>query len=544
MAERISLGLKRKAITSCSTWAETYRVMGGDFPGPWSFKYHAWAREMHDCECEFMIGQKAAQMAFTETAMNKVFYNMDMRGVSCLYVLPAKNPDAANFSTSRFDPALELSEHLRKMFVDVKNIGHKRAGSANLFIMGSRSRSQLKSNPVGLAIADEVDEMVEDNLPLIFERMSGQLKKQAFFLSTPTADNCGINAYYKQSTEEHWFFKCPHCSRSIEFVFPQSLIVCGDSNIDPAVKLSHFICTECKATIGQEEKVIAVSGGLWVPNYQNRDSRGFYVNQMYSVAKDAAHLAKKVIAARYNIADEQELYNSSMGLPHITEDARINDKMIENCIGDYQEYTSHAGMSGYFITMGVDVGKFIYYEIDMWIPVSAGSDVNLVSIPKVAKTGYVTTFEELDDIIYNYQVCFVVIDANPERRKAIEFSNRFPGHVKLCFYGNGVNGRTINEHDNGENTITVDRTTWMDLAINRFKTARIKLPTNISGEYKSHIKEPIRVAEKDADGNIVGRYVTEQNKHDHLAHARTYAEIALTLSAGIATSHDINEDDL
>ncbi|MDB4726484.1 phage terminase large subunit family protein, partial [bacterium] len=204
LAERIRDGLRRKAVTSCSKWANAYRIMGQPFVGNYSFKYHPWARAMHDCVDEMMVGQKGAQLGFTEVALNKTFYNIDILGNSVLYVLPTSH-DASDFSTSRFDPALELSPHLQKLFSDVKNIGHKRAGSANLFVRGSRSRSQLKSVPVSVAIVDEIDEMVQDNIALIDERMSGQMTKQSFYLSTPTIEHYGINKYYQQSSQDHWF---------------------------------------------------------------------------------------------------------------------------------------------------------------------------------------------------------------------------------------------------------------------------------------------------------------------------------------------------
>jgi len=157
LRERIVSGLQRKAVTTSSRWALKYRIMGQPFPGPWTFNHHPWLKDMHDSQAEIIIGQKAAQMGYTEVALNKVFKAIDIDGISVLYVLPASTPDASDFSTARFDPALEMSEHLRSMFTDVKNIGHKRAGNANLYIRGSRSRSQLKSIPVGLVIVDEKD---------------------------------------------------------------------------------------------------------------------------------------------------------------------------------------------------------------------------------------------------------------------------------------------------------------------------------------------------------------------------------------------------
>ena len=156
-AERLSGGIRRKSIRSCSRWASEYRVMGKPYPGKWSFDHHPWIRTPHDDETEEICVQKAAQLAWTEWALNKTFYNIDIKGNSVLYILPAATPDARDFSTARFDPALELSAHLQSLFDDVKNIHHKRSGNANLYIRGSRVKSQLKSVPVSLIILDEIN---------------------------------------------------------------------------------------------------------------------------------------------------------------------------------------------------------------------------------------------------------------------------------------------------------------------------------------------------------------------------------------------------
>jgi phage terminase large subunit GpA-like protein len=215
MRERIASGLKRKSVTSCSKWAETYRFVDKPYVGNWSFRYLPWQRGMHDSDAPLNVGQKSAQAGYTETVLNRTFYMIDVKGVDCLYVLPSSTPDASDFSASRFDSALDLSPHLAAMFSDVKNIGHKRAGSSNLYIRGSRSRSQLKSIPVGFIVLDELDEMEQDNIPLALQRTAGQFESQVWMLSTPTIPDEGINKYFKTSNQEHFFFKCPGCSRPI-----------------------------------------------------------------------------------------------------------------------------------------------------------------------------------------------------------------------------------------------------------------------------------------------------------------------------------------
>lgn len=540
-AERLSTGLRRTAIKSCSRWAENYRIMGMPFPGPWSFKHHPWIREPHDCNAERMVSQKGAQLAWTECALNKTFYNIDIKGNSVLYILPASTPDARDFSTARFDPALEMSPHINNLFDDVKNIHHKRSGPANLYIRGSRVKSQLKSVPVSVVILDEVDEMVQANIPLARERMSGQLEKQEFMLSTPTVESVGINTYYKASTQDHFFFRCPHCSKWTELTFPECLVITGDSFMDPKIRNSYLICKECKHPLNQDTKVEWLADGKWISAYTDRFVRGFHVSQLYSMTVRPYELAEAYLKGQTNAIDEQEFFNSKLGLPHEVAGARVTDVAIENCQGGYTKVINFP--SGNLVTMGVDVGHpKIHYWIDVWYMDRQyhSLDINLLATPKCIAEGFVDHFENLDYLMVDFNVMGCVIDANPEKRKALEFANRFYGRVKLCYYVTGMqNSKQIREHGDGNPSVSVDRTSWMDLALGRFHRNRMMLPMNLSLEAKNHLKAPVRVTSKNKGGEIVAKYVTGDNVHDHLAHSRTYSEIALPLAAKLGQSHNM-----
>lgn len=546
MAERITAGLSRKSITTCSQWAEKYRILGGkDFPGPWRFKHHPWLKDMHDSQAPMNVGKKSAQMGYTETVLNLTFFKIDIERVDCLYVLPSKTPDASDFSTGRFDPALELSPHLINLFSDVKNIGHKRAGPTNLYIRGSKSRSQLKSIPVGFIVLDEVDEMVERNIPLAMARQDGQLTKNAWAISTPTIPTFGIDELFGQTTQEHFFFKCPGCSRLIELEFPKSLVVTGTDLFDPNLENSHLVCLHCKCKLEHKNKSEWLETGRWIPSYTDREERGFYIHQQYSPTVTPYELAKASIKAEFNPADEQEYWNSKGGLAHTVDGAKLTDEMIKACYGPYKKREiKNVG----FTTMGVDVGKWIHYEIDMWFPPEyVKNDINLESLCRVVTMGKVQSFEELDVFMKEFRINFCVIDANPERRKAFEFASRFWGYVKMCFYGRGIQGKQIhinNVDSSGEPTITVDRTSWLDMSLGRFRSKRIELPMDTDLEYIMHLKSLVRVYEKDQDGNPVGKYIKKERDEDHLAHARNYAEIALPFACSIGQNQDISNTPL
>lgn len=496
---------------------------------------------MHDSDAELNIGQKSAQMGYTETVLNITFFNIDVRGIDCLYVLPAKTPDASDFSAARFDPALELSPHLSKIFSDVKNVGHKRAGTTNLYIRGSRSRAGLKSVPVGFIVLDELDEMTQENVPLALERASGQVHKSVWMISTATIDNYGINFHYNRSSQNHFFFKCPSCGRQTELVFPDSLVITAKELDDPELKKSHLICKECKAILPHETKPQWLSTGKWVEGVTGRDSKGWHVNQLYSCTVRPNQIADLYIKSLADKAAEQEFYNSKLGIPHVVDGARVTDKQIDECRG---EYINGSLVPSSIITMGVDVGAFLHYEVDQWFLPDGGipgNDLNIMSRCRVLEYGKVRDFEELDILMQKWRIQFCVIDSQPERRKALEFAHRFFGHVRLCWYPNGISGKVLHLNDE-EMTVSVDRTSWFDTSLGRFRRGKpwMNLPIDIDHEYRTHIKALVRIYEKDKNDNPVGRYV-KGSDHDHYAHARNYAEIALPLAASLNAPRDLRD---
>jgi Bacteriophage tail assembly protein len=553
LRETVASGLKRKTLTKCSRWAENCVIMGGSFPGPIKWDHYPWLKDMHDAESEWVVGQKSAQMGYSISAMNRTFYHMDVHHRSCLYLLPTKTPDASDFSSTRFDPQLELSPHLAKMFSDVKNVGTKRAGSASLYIRGANSRSGLKSIPVGFIVFDEFDEMPQENIPLAIERTSGQLYKQFWAISTPTVPEHGINALFEDSTQEHFVFQCPRCQKHTELIYPDCLVVCGTSKTDPDINKSHIICKECKGVLPHEGKVEFFRNAQWVPmGHSDYNNRGFYINQMYSPTIEPVRLARAFFDMQRDPASEQEFWNSKMGMPHVVDGARVDDTMIEAAISKSNRRKMDKPPIGRMVMMGVDVGKWLHVEISQYKVERMGNDLNIMSDCQVLLETCVLKFEELDQLMKEWQVLQCVIDVNPERRKAYEFACRFWGHVKLCQFGKSMAGKMIEVKPGPDShTVTVDRTSWLDLALGRFHSKTIALPIDTSQMYKDQIKSPVRIYKKDQYGNPVGDYISvsknskvmedSKNAKDHFAFARLYCEVALPLGACLMTNQSIEK---
>lgn len=540
--EAIAGGLQRKSVRTCSKWAMKYRVAGGQMAGPWRFDYHPWSREMHDSTAPFNVGMKSAQMAYTETLLNRTFFKMDIDNVNCLYVFPNKNPDASDFSASRFDPALELSEHLKLMFSDVKNVGHKRAGAANMWIRGSRSRIGLKSIDPSFIALDEVDEMDQDNIQLALRRTDGQLISEVWAISTPTVPEFGIHRMYLDSSQERWMFECPNCRKLTHLEFPDCLVVIGETLLDPRIKESHVKCGLCNKKITHEDKIKSSrETGTWValePHITER--RGFYVNQLSSLVKTPDKIAITAIEADNNPAAEQELWNSIAGLPHVVAGGRVEDHHFDACMRTERRMSDPA--PGYKIkTMGVDVGKFLHYEIAGWKFPQLGPDLNAIAECEVIAVGKCEHFHQLRQIVREYQIQFTVLDKQPEERAVYDFCCQFWGRARRCHYSRGVGTKkmTVSASDE-DHLVSVSRTFWLDTSLGRIRSGRIIFPRDLPKEYRDNVKNVVKKYKKvDANTDQDQTAIYVRTGPDHYAHARNYNEMALPLCAALATNQNI-----
>jgi hypothetical protein len=510
-------------------------MMTGDFPGLWTFQHHPWLKEMHESTAPYNVGQKAAQLGYTEAMINIALFQLDVCGRDVLYILPNTKPVATDFSITRIDKTIEISPHIKQMFSGgISNVGLKQCGSNSFYIRGANSKSGLKSIPTGVIIFDEFDEMDQTNINLAEERSSGQKFTLDWKISTPTLPDVGINALFNDSTREHYHFRCPRCSKFIQLKFPENLVITSDDPNSEELRQTHIICGECKGLLPHEQKHEMFKSAEWVPENRGRITRGFYVNQLYSPALQPWKIAKLYLTSRNDPVAELEFYNSKMGMPFKPSGAQIDDQMIAELVKDYLMLDSCR--SNYCVTMGVDVGKVLHVEVTGWdLTECSALDLNAGAKAQVLWAGELQDFKQLDPLMVNYAVKSCVIDIMPETREAEAFAKRFYGRVRCCRYNPHIAARTLSSGSDIQKQdiyVVVNRTNWMDQSLGRFRNRSIVVPRNIPKDYLEHIKTPMRAPYRDKEGQTVYRYETPGNKPDHYAHARNYSEIALPFAVG------------
>jgi hypothetical protein len=494
------------------------------------------------------MGMKAAQMGFTEVCLNRSLYTIDIKRLNVLYILPAKSPDATDFSADRFDGALELSPYLASLFSDVKNVGHKRAGSVSLYLRGAKSRSGLKSIPAALIVYDEFDEMDPKMVILAEERSSGQTYSQDIRISTPTVPKTRITLEYENSSQEQFAYRCPHCNQWQTLDFDNCFHLCGEHANDPKIAESFYYCPNCKTPIPHEEKVryFRPDNTEWVKGKSDFLKRGFRIPQHYSSAEGAhpRKMARLMHMAQYDPAAEAELYNSKYGLAREVAGARVDGvgyelaKQLELYNGDYP--------NGFdFITIGIDVGAFYHIKVNAvtLLPswdgqpdtYHANCRVHHVWIGKVKET------LELNRIIQRWNPLAFCIDANPETREAKELCAAYPGCGYRVQYSRD---RTASIASLSGDFILAGRSYWLDSYLGRYKRPKesISIPNDVTNEDKDNLQNICKHYSRNDKGEYEAEYIA--TGADHYAHAGVYAEIAIraTLFDRFGPSLNISEE--
>lgn len=532
-------GLRRQALGQCSKWTMQYRRTD---KGPWRYDKHPWSLPMQDVD-EDWVGMKAAQMSFTEICLNRSLYSIDWLKRSVLYILPTKTPDATDFSSDRFNAALEASPYLRNMFSDVQNVGHKRAGSRSLYIRGARSRSGLKSIPAGVLIFDEYDEMMQEMIILAEERQSGQLEKQDIRISTPTVRGKKIHAEFELSSQEHYEFRCPSCGKHNRFVDESCMVITGETPNDPRLRNSYYRCLHCHTKLPDDKSIwLNQENSFFVKDRSDYLKRGFHVPQFYSFTQDAWRIARLYLMSLTDPAAAQEYYNSKLGLPHESAATRIQESDITKSMSLAGKRTNNVstGLAS-LRTIGIDVGAWLHVTVVEWIPCNEGRDINgkMMAVPVFITK--VRDFEAVKSIINAWRPNKFVIDANPELRKSQELVDAYPGIGYRCFYSRHTKSK-VTKNAGGE--LHVGRSYWLDIIFNRFRdvTRKIILPADTPLEFQEHLRNIIKrfhIDEETSDVSV--KFVTQDA--DHYFHSLNYAEIALGAVGGLVPeTEDIKED--
>jgi hypothetical protein len=356
----------------------------------------------------------------------------------------------------------------------------------------------------GLLILDEYDEMIQRHIPIMEKRLGHSRYKIKRKVSVPSYFEYGIHQQYLESDQHEYFLRCSHCGRWQTPDWSKNISPAPSREMAVAIPSEvHLVCSDCGARLDRGQR------GEWRAQNTGALKRGYHISKLMFTSTDLRALWIEFRDTR----NLQDFFNGNLGLPYAPEGGKLNDLSLLACCEDYKvEKPMNC-------SMGVDVGRLLHIRVSV-------KDGNL---KRAVLIGTRKNFEDLDQLMRQFDVQSCIVDGLPETREAKKFAERFPGRVYLAYYQLEDPNKTF-EFKKAERKVLINRSRAMDETGNRFIERAIRLPDKAKDipDYFEQLKAPQKVKETDKNGNEVYKFV-EGNKADHYFHAEVYDDIAGSL---------------
>jgi hypothetical protein len=457
-------------------------------------------------------------------------------GLSIFFVVP-KYESRTTYVQNRVNRAVEnvgkYKEIIGSGFFD--NVAMKSFGKGVIKYVGSNVLADFKEFPADMIVVEEVDECDQDNVEYALDRLRASPYQFKRYIGNPRVEGRGINKFFQRSDMREWHVPCTDCGELVEldwFSVVVDEVRDKDGNIvtyrlkdtewnPESGRDIHCVCPHCGGTV---ERVSPK--GQWIPKADS-PIEGYHMSMLCSPINPITMMWRNFQSAIHDPLRMQQFYNSYLGLPYKGVGHRVTESLLDQCISDtdYQfvidnnvSYAPNDGVIGP-CSMGVDVGG----NLDVRISESHHGKRRAVFIGKVK------SFDDIHDLILQYNVEVCVVDSMPETQLVQDFQESAPIDVWLCRYGSeGADKRMVK--NGSKRILNVDRTNALDRSFSAMKAKKNVLPANYrsicKGAYADEMCGPVRQTTEDGKGNL--KYEWSKCK-DHQRHADLYDMLAFNL---------------
>ena len=447
-----------------------------------------------------VVVKKSTQVGVSAYLVRWTMFWAD-RGLTALYVFP-KQKQMYDFSDSRIRPLILGSEYLKERVpqMHVQNKGLKQLGLGFIYYRGSESKDQLDSVDADVLALDEYDTLDQGNIPDAERRISGSEYRYLRRVGVPSIPEYGVAKLYNESDQRRWMVKCEACGEWQPLTFKD--------NVD--TESIKRICKDCR-------KPLDVGNGEWVPEYPDRDVRGYHISRLIVPGVDL----KQIVDASKKTApfQRQVFYNKDLGEEYAPEEGRLSPQAIRAAQREYRANERDEGYNGSnLVTMGVDVADTRPLSVRI-------SEHTSENTKRALFIGEVPNFDELALMMERFKVKCCVIDHLPSGRLAMSLAERFSGRVFLVSYKTSNQpGDVLDPPDHEQHRCRVKRVEAIDAAMEMIRQARNELPQNLPENYVAEMQANVRLVEKDEVGKVNVVYRT--TGADDYLHAEVYDLVA------------------
>ena len=538
------------------TWAvETAKIV---LPrqGRITFDQHPFLEGIYRDTHRNIVGCKGAQIGLSTWAVLRSLWALTTWPLSSIYTMPT---DVGDFTATRVDPLIQLSDYLRDRVLEPNSVHVKRFalvsraafnpklvatrplrskhmtafGFSTSYYSGALNAKEAISRDADLLIHDEEDKSDPEVIEMYRSRISGPGQfKWLIRLSTPTFPGYGIDRAYRQSDMRRWLIRCPGCNERFEMAFPDNIVpqtyeehIWNHPPVDEGESCPdcYYRCAKCGRRLSDAER----GNGAWVAERPDHGlAHGYAVGQMAALYIPAVAILK----ARADATFPTQFWNLTMGVAHDEGSQTFTRETLigSGAHGDYGRTDPNRPMvtAGQATYIGIDTGTYFDYVVDV---IEGG-------VPRTIAFGRTPVLAEMIRTIERFNPVTVVIDALPEQTVAADIARHFnrPGNIRVWrHYFGSENMEPSMRWDEDTGKVTSPRNRGLSETAQELLTTRLLPAYNGSDPmwavFIDHHLNSKRVAELqkglERAGIIVGyRWINVGADHQYLA--SHYARIA------------------
>jgi len=474
---------------------------------PLKLDRHYYQKEIYKDNNPYITIKKSTQNGISEYLIIHAI-SKAISGSNVMYVLPTLEI-RNRFVTNRFEKSILFTPTYQEILQgNTDNRGIKSFGSGVINFIGSNAESMFTEFQADTVIIDELDQCNQNNLAMVSERQSASYKKSTIKISNPTIPDYGIDYEFNKTDKKIWKIKCDHCNKWVHMDFFNHVVekvendyILRDKDYEWGMDRDIHVICDCGKPLDRYKK------GVW-DKQQVSSISGYHMSKLFSGNVTIQEIVDRFNDGLVNNRKMERFYNGDLGLAFTSEGAKITESMLDECVGDYNEYSESKDPC----VIGIDVGTYFNVIIGKFLP---DDKIQIIRITEIKEE------ERLFDLFNYYNIISGVIDGLPETRLSRKLSANQKG-VFISFYGGKMDSISVNRK-----TVTSDRTASLDGVKEAILKKTILLPKNarsIEGFY-SQLTASVRVWNEDRE-----EYTwTEGNNPDHFHHALNYLLMARKL---------------
>lgn len=475
---------------------------------PYDLRQHFfWYDVLTDWNPEIVL-LKAAQMGGTTTLAIKLLWAMHQFKLNAAYTMPTSD-DAKQFVGGRLNAIIRENPILASYVHDKDSVEQKQVGKNIVHFRGTWTERTAISFPSDLNVHDEEDRSKREVVEQYASRLQHSNFKWQWHLSNPSTPGNGVDKYWKESDQKHWFIKCPACSKKQFLSWPENIDVARET----------FICKHCFKDLPDSARRVGDWHGI------KSETKPRFSGYWFSLLMAPWVTAKQIIELNRTKSPEY-FANFVLGIPY----AGNGSKLLEEDF--FQNLVSEKNMQDDPIVIGVDTG------IPCWYVVGNRQGIFF--------QGKCDSMYDIEVLMKRFPKAIVVCDQGGDLTAPRELREKYRGRVYLAFYRQDRKTMRLIEWGEGDELgkVTIDRNRVIQQIMDEFRDKRLPVFGTKEDwwELWTHIANMYRTTQEDALGQE--RHVWERSGPDHLFHALLYMRVGLDKFMGKSEQRFAGGDDI